>query len=90
MSQFLHRVRFRRDHRWVPGRMSAYLDGELAAGRRTRMQRHAGECAECRRLLTGLSQTLDALHRLNPLGGAADAVRIAASVRLRLGDPPAS
>ena len=44
--------------------MSDYLDGELAPAGRTRMERHLGECAECRRLLAGLRRTLDGLHRL--------------------------
>jgi anti-sigma factor RsiW len=87
MSQF----RFGRDHRWAPRRMSAYLDGELAATPRTRMERHARDCPECRRLLAGLRQTMAALHRLPAPGGGADPVQLAASVRLRLGgEPPGS
>ena len=51
--------------------MSDYLDGELAASGRARMERHLGECAECRRLLAGLRAVVDGLHRLPaPSGGA--------------------
>jgi anti-sigma factor RsiW len=85
MSGLLDRERFARDHRWAPGRMSDYLDGDLAGNARTRMQRHLGECDECRRLLGGLRRTLEALHRLSAPRGAPDPVSIAASVRVRLG-----
>jgi anti-sigma factor RsiW len=86
MSELLSRVRFLRDHRWAPGRMSAYLDGELASGRQARLERHTKGCPECRRLLTGLFEMLGALHRLSP-PESVDAVAIAASVRVRLGVP---
>ena len=86
MSELLDRERFRRDHRWAPDRMSDYLDGELAHSARARIERHLGECPECRRLLAGLRRTLDALHRLAAPAGGADAAQIAASVRVRLGD----
>jgi len=87
MSTLMDRDRFRRDHRWAPGRMSDYLDGELAPARRARMERHLGEFADCRRLLAGLRRTVDALHRLTAPGEGVDALAIAASVRGRLGDP---
>ena len=86
MSTLLDRERFRRDHRWAPGRMSDYLDGELAPVRRARMERHLGECAKCRRLLAGLRETVDALHRLATPSGGVDSLAIAASVRSRLSD----
>ena len=89
MREFLHRTRFRMDHRWAPDRMSPYLDGELGAGSRGRMEHHLGECAECRRLIAGLTLVLDALHRLRTRGSGCDPVRIAASVRVRLAEPPA-
>jgi anti-sigma factor RsiW len=90
VSEFLDRARFDRDHRWAPGQMSDYLDGELASSPRARMERHGQVCPECRRLLAGLRRMLAALHRLPPPADGADALRIAASVRLRLGEPPAS
>jgi anti-sigma factor RsiW len=64
--------------------MSDYLDAELAPARRTRMEHHLGECAECRRLLAGLRVTVDGLHRLSAPRVGADALQIAASVRARL------
>ena len=87
MSDFLRRLRFARDHRWAPDRMSDYLDGELAAARQVRMDRHVGECVECRRLLAGLRVMLEALHGLPASSGEVDALQIAASVRPRLDRP---
>jgi anti-sigma factor RsiW len=87
MSELFSRARFWRDHRWTPGHMSAYLDGELAARRRTRLERHTADCPECRRVLAGLRQMLDVLARL-PAAGGGHAAPIAASVRTRLDEPP--
>jgi anti-sigma factor RsiW len=64
--------------------MSDYLDGGLAASARGRLDHHLTECDECRRLLAGLRRTVDLLHRLTAPGGGADAVQIAASVRVRI------
>lgn len=87
--RLLYRVRFRRDHAWAPDRMSDYLDGELAPGGRSRMERHARDCPECDRLLAGLRAVVQGLGRL-PAPGGADAARIAALVHGRLDEPPAS
>lgn len=87
MSTLADPERFRRDHRWAPGRMSDYLARELAPAKHARMERHLGECAECRRLLAGLRRTVDALRRLSAPSGGAEPVEVAAAVRLRLGEP---
>jgi len=73
--------------------MSEFLDEELVGGAHTRMERHLGGCPECERLLAGLRAVVQGLGRLPaPAGGAAgaDAARIAALVRGRLDEPPAS
>jgi anti-sigma factor RsiW len=85
MHDFLVRMRFASDHRWAPARMSAFLDHDLTARRRTRMERHLSECRRCRSLLTGLQLVVAALHRL-PAPQDGDATRIAASVRVRLSE----
>jgi anti-sigma factor RsiW len=87
MTEFVDSSRFERDHRWAPEHMSDYLDGELAASARGRMQRHLGECQECRRLLAGLRALVDRLHRLPAPSVGTDAAQIAAAVRLRLNEP---
>jgi anti-sigma factor RsiW len=86
MSEVLHRVRFRIDHRWAPAHMSDYLDAELSSGRRRRLERHVAECRECRRLLASLRTMLGALHGLRGPGADVDPARMAESVRLRLGE----
>jgi anti-sigma factor RsiW len=88
MSDILHRARFRLDHRWAPAHMSEYLDAELSAGRRQRLERHVGECRECRRVLAGLRALLGALHSAPAASGGADGAAIATSVRLRLAEQP--
>jgi anti-sigma factor RsiW len=66
MSNAVHQLRLRRDHRWAPGHMSAYLDGELAARARARLERHTEECPECRGVLYTLRRILGLLQRLPP------------------------
>ena len=72
MSGWLDRIRFRRDHRWAPGQMSGYLDGDLDPARRVRLEHHLGECARCRRLLASLRRILDGLHRLSEAEATVD------------------
>ncbi len=87
MSRLSDRARFERDHQWAPEHMSGYLDGDLAARARPRMEHHHAECGDCRRQLAGLLAVLGGLHRL-PAPGGLDAVQIAALVRGRLNEPP--
>ena len=69
--------------------MSDYLDGELAPGAIARMDRHTDECEQCRRLLAGLRAMLGAIGALPAPSGGPDAAQLAASVRVRLNEPPA-
>jgi len=86
MDRLAHRARVRWEHRWAPRHMSAYLDGELAAGARLRLERHVVECEACRATLAGLRAMLAALRRL-PSSAGGDPVALAASVSRRLGEP---
>jgi hypothetical protein len=86
MPDVLARLRFASDHRWAPARMSAFVDQDLTAHQRMRMERHVSECRRCRGLLTGLRLVVAALHRL-PSPPDGDVARIAASVRVRLSEP---
>jgi anti-sigma factor RsiW len=90
VSDFLHQARFRIDHRWAPRHMSPLIDGELARFERARMERHARECRDCRRLLGSLQRMVGALQALPAVGGGGRALQIAVAVRLRLDEPPAA
>jgi anti-sigma factor RsiW len=90
MRSLLAKVRFRRDHRWAPDRMSDYLDGDLDPHARARMEHHVAECVTCRRLLAGLTLIVDRLHRVPVAEPGLDRAQLAGAVRLRLEQPPAS
>jgi Putative zinc-finger len=64
--------------------MSDYLDGGLAPDERARVERHVGECVECRRVIAGLRLVVDALHLLPAPEPGRDLIGFAGSVRLRL------
>jgi anti-sigma factor RsiW len=78
--------RFMRDHMWTRKHLSEYLDEELDARERERVERHAHMCPSCHRLLATLRKTLEGLHALGrqplPADGVAD------SVIARLRDSP--
>jgi anti-sigma factor RsiW len=91
MTRFVsRRLRFWRDHRWAPDCMSSYLDSELGEADRRRMERHVSDCSECRRLLSGLRTTVEALGRLSAPRGGVDAPALALSVRARTRSSPPS
>ena len=58
--------RFMREHRWTHAHLSAYLDDELAAGERARVDGHVRLCPECRRVLRTLRRTIQELMQLRP------------------------
>ena len=64
--------------------MSDYVDGELAAGGRRRLERHVRECEECRGVLRGLQRMLSKLHDMADPAGRPDPRDLAARVRERL------
>ncbi len=70
--------------------MSDYLDAALAPRDGPRMQRHLGECQDCRRLLADLRLIVGRLHGLVAPSDGAEAPQIVASVRLRLKQPPSA
>ena len=88
MTNALHRVRFRRDHRWTPGHLSAYLEGDLMARSVARIQRHVRECPECRGVLRSLERMLGLLRGVAPVSDT-EKPDIASAVRRRLRDPSA-
>jgi anti-sigma factor RsiW len=46
--------------------MSAYLDGALSQGDRTRLEAHLADCPHCSEYMAQLRATLDALGRATP------------------------
>jgi len=84
MSPLWHELRFRRDHRWTPPHMSAYLDSDLSAWARTRVERHTAECRDCRGTLDDLRHMLALLHSAPPF---TDVPAIAGAVLARLHEP---
>jgi anti-sigma factor RsiW len=84
MSSLWHELRFRRDHRWTPPHLSAYLDSDLSGRARARVGRHTAECPECRGVLNDLRHMLALLHTA-PL--PADVPAIAGAVLERLHEP---
>jgi anti-sigma factor RsiW len=66
--------------------MSAYLDGELGARGRTRVERHTECCPQCRRLLQGLRETV-ALLRARSLARESAPAQFVSAVRARLREP---
>jgi anti-sigma factor RsiW len=84
MSTVWHELRFRRDHRWTPPRMSVYLDSDLPTQARARLERHTAECPECRAVLDDLRHLLALLHSVPLPGPAPDGPAIATAVLRRL------
>jgi anti-sigma factor RsiW len=87
MSRFWHELRFRRDHRWTPPHMSAYLDSELSAWARSRLEHHTADCPECRSLLGDLRRMLALLRTAPSPEPVAGAPAIASAVLARLHEP---
>ncbi|MGH2877502.1 MAG: anti-sigma factor family protein [Solirubrobacteraceae bacterium] len=65
MPRTLNPIRRHREHcRQTRALMSEYIDGELDAGDRARVERHVRWCPTCRRMLANLIRTVRALGRL--------------------------
>jgi anti-sigma factor RsiW len=86
MTGWLRRLRFRRDHRWTPDHLSDYLDGDLVARSRARLEHHLRECPECLSALRSLERVLGLLHAV-PAVSDEERPDIASAVRRRLRDP---
>jgi anti-sigma factor RsiW len=87
MSPLWQELRFRRDHRWTPPHMSAYLDSDLPTQARARLEHHAADCRECRSVLDQLRQMLALLRSAPPPEPVADGPAIATAVLRRLHEP---
>lgn len=72
---------FMREHMWTRRHLSEYLDEELDAQGRKRLERHAHLCPKCGHLVATLLKTLRGLREL---GDASPASPVADSVIARL------
>jgi anti-sigma factor RsiW len=65
-----------REHRWTHAHLSEYLDQELGAEERARVEAHVSICPHCTRVLATLRRTLAGLRVLHaqPQAGVADGV----------------
>ncbi len=50
-------------HSWVQERLSVYLDDQLPALERLRLERHLSDCSECQRALSSLQWTISLLKQ---------------------------
>jgi hypothetical protein len=76
----LGRSRANREHRFTADNLSAYIDDELAAAERARVERHLAVCADCRRDAETLRQTVTLLHSV-PLQPVPRSFALPASAR---------
>jgi anti-sigma factor RsiW len=76
IRRLLARRRYMREHRWTHAHLSEYLDDDLSALERERVEEHVGVCPHCRRVLRTLRRTLDELMELSrdPRPDVADGV----------------
>lgn len=88
LRRALHRLRFTRDHSWVPAHASDYLDGDLRPREIARVQRHVDECVECRELLRSLQKIVGALGAMRDERGELVAGTVLASLKSGLGERP--
>ena len=55
----------RADHDWSQSHLSHYLEGDLTARARRRLERHAAECADCSRGIRAMKALLRLLARVD-------------------------
>jgi anti-sigma factor RsiW len=76
IRRLLERRRFMREHDWTHAHLSEYLDQELSAEERRRIEQHVSMCPQCTRVLATLRRTIQGLMGLGeqPRPGLADGV----------------
>ncbi len=70
------------DHQWSQQHLSHYVEGELPARARRRLDRHARDCVDCGRGLRAMRAVVHALQGLDGLAGARAPATIFDRVRL--------
>ena len=86
MASVLHRLRFRRDHRWSLAHMSEEVDGDLDAREHARLHDHVGECPDCERVLATLQQLVGQLRDLRGSESRTVADHVLEQIKRELGD----
>ncbi len=64
IRRLLQRRRFMREHDWTQAHVSEYIDEELTAEERARLEEHVSICPQCRRVLATLRRTVESLMGL--------------------------
>ena len=86
MNVILERLRFARDHAWVPTHASEYLDGELRSRGHARVERHIARCHACRELLRALERVVAALGQLRDHGGGQSGAAVRGAIAAIIAD----
>ena len=78
------------DHQWSQQHLSHYVEGELSARARRRLDRHAGDCLDCGRGIRAMRALVRAAQGLGQPAGARAPAAIFDRVRLAgaSGSPP--
>ncbi len=76
IRRLLERRRYMREHRWTQAHLSEYLERQLSAYERERVEARVRICPDCTRVLATLRRTLEGLRmlRAQPQPGLADGV----------------
>jgi anti-sigma factor RsiW len=56
------------DHDWSQGHLSHYVEGDLTARARRRLERHAAECPDCSRGIRAMKALLGLIARIDTSG----------------------
>jgi anti-sigma factor RsiW len=56
------------DHDWSQGHLSHYVEGDLTARSRRRLERHAAECPDCSRGIRAMKALLGLIARIDTPG----------------------
>ncbi|MBS1679668.1 MAG: zf-HC2 domain-containing protein [Actinobacteria bacterium] len=74
---------FMREHLWTNSHLSPYLDQEVSAAERIRVEEHTHVCPKCHRMLETLRETLEGLRAMGAEGGAPSGLTDSVMERVR-------
>ena len=83
IKRLARHYRFMREHLWTNSHLSPYLDQEVSAAERIRVEEHTHICPKCRRMLETLRETLEGLRAMGAEGGAPSGLADSVMERLR-------